>query len=72
MSNNLQFTFLGKRQVRRALKKQIAGVMSVPVPRTNQQIRVDIEQMISSGKFDLGTPVLDNETQNCSHFRGKY
>ena len=53
MSNNLQFTFLGKRHGRRALKKQIAGVMSVPVPKTNQQIRVDIKRMISSGKFDL-------------------
>ena len=61
MSNYLQFTFLGKCRVRRALKKQIGGVVSVPVPRTNQQIRADIKQKISSGNFNLGTPVLDNE-----------
>lgn len=61
MSNYLQFTFLGKCRVRKALKKQIGGVVSVPVPRTNQQIRADIKQKISSGKFNLGTPVLDNE-----------
>ena len=35
--------------------------MSVPVSRTNQQIRADIKQKISSGKFNLGTPALDNE-----------
>ena len=47
--------------MRRALKKKIGGVVSVPVPRTNQQIRADIKRKISSGKFNLGIPVLDNE-----------
>ena len=38
--------------------------MSVPVPRSNQQIRTDIKQRITSGEFNLGTPVLDNEYTN--------
>lgn len=51
----------GKCWVRRALKKQIGGVVSVHVPRTNQQIRAGIKPKISSRKFNLGTPLLDNE-----------
>lgn len=33
-------------RVRRALKKQRGGDISVPVPRTNEQIRADIKQRI--------------------------
>ena len=47
--------------MRRALKKQVGGAVSVPVPRTNQGIREDIKQRIASGQFNLGIPVLDNE-----------
>ena len=46
--------------MRRALNKQVGGVVSMPVPRSNQQIRADIKQRIASGEFNLGTPVLDN------------
>lgn len=35
--------------------------MSVPVPRNNQKLRVDIKERVASGKFNLGTPVLDTE-----------
>ena len=47
--------------MRRALKKEVGGAVSVPVPRTNQRIREDIKQRIESGQFNLGIPVLDNE-----------
>ena len=47
--------------MRRALKKQVGGVVSVPVPRNNKGIREDIKQRIASGQFNLGIPVLDNE-----------
>ena len=47
--------------MRRALKKQVGGAVSVPVPRTNQGIREDIKQRIVSGQFNLGIPMLDNE-----------
>ena len=51
----------GKFRVRRALKKQVGGAVSVPVPQRNQEIRQKIKEMIASGKFNLGIPVLDNE-----------
>ena len=51
----------GKCRVRRALKKQVGGAVSVPVPRTNQRIRENVKQRIPSGQFNLGIPVLDNE-----------
>ena len=47
--------------MRRALKKQVCGAVSVPVPRTKQRIREDIKQRFASGQFNLGIPVLDNE-----------
>lgn len=47
--------------MRRALKKQVGGRVSVPVPRNNQKLRTDIKERIASGKFNLGTPVLDTE-----------
>ena len=47
--------------MRRALKKQVGGAVSVPVLRTNQGIQEDIKQRIASGQFNLGIPVLDNE-----------
>lgn len=33
----------------------------MPVPRNNQKLRVDIKERVASGKFNLGTPVLDTE-----------
>ena len=54
-------TSVGKVCVRRALKKQVGGAVSVPVPRNNQEIRRDIIEKITSGKCNLGIPVLDNE-----------
>ena len=53
--------YLGKFRVRRALKKQVGGAVSVPVPRKNQEIRQEIVEKIASGKFNLRIPVLDNK-----------
>lgn len=47
--------------MRRALKKQVGGAVSVPVPQTNQRIQEDIKQRIASGQLNIGISVLDNE-----------
>ena len=47
--------------MRKALKKQVGGAVSVPVYQNNKGIRKDIKQRIASGRFNLGIPVLDNE-----------
>lgn len=47
--------------MRRALKKQVGGAVSVPVPQTNQSIQEDIKQRIASGQLNIGISVLDNE-----------
>ena len=48
-------------RVRRALKKQRGGDISVPVPRTNGQIRADIKQRIANGTYNVGVPVVASE-----------
>lgn len=48
-------------RVRRALKKQPGGAVSVPVNRSNRCLRYDIKESILTGKYNLGTPVLENE-----------
>lgn len=48
-------------RVRRALKKQAGGWISVPVARSNKKLKLDIKESIASGKFDLGIEVLESE-----------
>ena len=59
--------------MRRTLKKQVGGAVSVPVPRTNQGIREDIKQRIASGQFNLGIPSEGNiEKKVCQVSARKY
>jgi len=48
-------------RIRRAIHKQKGGVVSVPVSRSNSQIRASIKTMIEDGRYNLGIPVVETE-----------
>ena len=48
-------------RVRRSLKRQKGGDISIPVPRTNTKIREDIKKMIENGTYSVGVPVVESE-----------
>ena len=57
----LQFNKLTGFRVRRAIKKQNGGSVSVPVSRTNTKIRASIKEMIENGSYNVGVPVVETE-----------
>lgn len=48
-------------RIRRALKKQQGGEVSMPVHRSNSLIGKESQEKIDSGHFNLGVPVLETE-----------
>lgn len=48
-------------RVRRKLKRQKGGEISVPIQRINLDIRKEIRQKIEKGYYNLGVPVLETE-----------
>ena len=48
-------------RVRRAMRKQKGGEISVPVMQSNKQLKQSIHEGIESGKFNIGEPVIERE-----------
>lgn len=48
-------------RVRRSLKKMKGGEISVPVQKTNHELRKAIKRKVASGEYDLGITVLETQ-----------
>lgn len=53
------FLFVGGVRVRRRLKRQQGGEISVPIQRSNLDLRKEIREKIANGHYNLGVPVLE-------------
>lgn len=47
--------------IRRAIRKQHGGNISVPVARSKEKIKMSIKQSIEASKYNIGVPVVDTE-----------
>lgn len=48
-------------RVRRAMHKQKGGEVSIPVPKSNQQIKGEVKKIIENGTYNLGIPVVSRD-----------
>ena len=55
------YFFISGVRVRRAIRKQKGGEVSIPVPQSNDKIRAEVRRRIEDGTYNLGVPVAETE-----------